>query len=85
MTSRSIAAIMARFTLVSPHAVKQAIHNELIFQRTRRASPPSVDSRPTFIEWLRLSWLDILTLIAIGAVAAGVSRLLFSDDVGCPL
>lgn len=75
LRSGSVAA-MARLTLVSPKFVTQAIHNELLFQRTQRGSPPSVDSRPTFLEWLRLSWLDILTLIAIGAVAAGVRRFL---------
>lgn len=65
-------AVMARLTPVSPKSVQQAIRNEITFQRTRRDAPPSIDSRPTFLEWLRLTWLDIFTLAAIGAAAAGV-------------
>ncbi|KAF2225307.1 hypothetical protein BDZ85DRAFT_280485 [Elsinoe ampelina] len=66
---------MARFTLVSPNSVKESIRNELTFQRTRRDAAPSIDSRPTFLEWLRIVWPDILTMIVIGAIALGFDKM----------
>lgn len=65
---------MARITF-STKGFKQTIHDELAFQRQRRKSPPSPEARPTFLEWLRISWPDILTMIVIGAMSLGVSHL----------
>jgi len=35
--------------------------------------PYSMATRPTFGQWLRHTWLDILTMAAMGAVGLGVS------------
>lgn len=32
----------------------------------------SLSSRPTFGEWLKLTWPDILTMIVMGAIGLGV-------------
>lgn len=30
-------------------------------------------TRPTFGQWLKFTWLDILTMVAMGAIGLGVS------------
>ncbi|TKX19010.1 hypothetical protein C1H76_8900 [Elsinoe australis] len=65
---------MARITF-STKGFKQTIHDELAFQRQRRKSPPSPEARPTFLEWLRISWPDILTMIVIGAMSLGFDKM----------
>lgn len=39
----------------------------------RRREPYSMERRPTFGVWLKHTWLDILTMIIMGAVGLGVS------------
>ncbi|KAI0831552.1 acid phosphatase/Vanadium-dependent haloperoxidase [Hypoxylon sp. FL0890] len=39
------------------------------------AEPYSMARRPSFSLWLRVTWLDILTMIILGAVALGVYNL----------
>lgn len=34
----------------------------------------TMSKRPTFMQWLKVTWLDILTMIAMGAIALGVFR-----------
>ena len=37
------------------------------------AEPYSMTARPTFGQWLRHTWLDILTMVVMGAIGLGVS------------
>lgn len=38
----------------------------------RQKEPYSMASRPTFGQWLKCTWLDILTMIIMGALGLGV-------------
>jgi hypothetical protein len=38
----------------------------------------SMATRPRFGQWLKVTWLDILTMVAMGAIGLGVSLSLFS-------
>lgn len=38
----------------------------------------SMSKRPSFGQWLKLIWLDILTMIIMGAVGLGVSERILS-------
>jgi len=40
-----------------------------------RHEPYSMATRPTFGQWLRYTWLDLLTMVAMGALGLGVSWL----------
>ncbi|KAI2473340.1 acid phosphatase/Vanadium-dependent haloperoxidase [Annulohypoxylon bovei var. microspora] len=40
-----------------------------------RYEPYSMEKRPSFGLWLKVTWLDILTILAVGAVAIGVYSL----------
>src|SRR3569833_3322690 len=40
-----------------------------------RHEPYSMATRPTFGQWLRYAWLDLLTMVAMGALGLGVSWL----------
>lgn len=42
--------------------------------RRRQHTPYAMHSRPSFGQWLRVTWLDILTMVAMGAIGLGVSR-----------
>lgn len=44
------------------------------FGRGRQHTPYAMHSRPSFGQWLRVTWLDILTMVAMGAIGLGVSR-----------
>jgi diacylglycerol diphosphate phosphatase / phosphatidate phosphatase len=44
-------------------------------RRGRRQETYSMSSRPTFGQWLKATWLDILTMAAMGAIGLGVSDL----------
>jgi len=37
------------------------------------AEPYPMATRPSFGQWLKVTWLDILTMIAMGAIGLGVS------------
>src|ERR1700712_3596074 len=37
--------------------------------------PYSMGRRPTFGQWLKRTWLDIVTMIAMGAIGLGVNNL----------
>ena len=39
-----------------------------------------VNIRPSFGQWIKHTWLDILTMVVMGAVALGVSRCLMTSD-----
>ncbi|KAJ0335096.1 hypothetical protein COL922a_009745 [Colletotrichum nupharicola] len=45
-----------------------------INERWHRGEPYSMAHRPSFMLWLKVTWLDILTMIAMGAIALGVFR-----------
>lgn len=53
-----------------------ATHKE---KRARRHGfePYTMSTRPTFGQWLKYTWLDILTMAALGAIGLGVSLYLF--------
>lgn len=38
------------------------------------AYPETRNSRPTFGQWLKQTWIDILTMIILGAIGLGVSQ-----------
>ncbi|KAM6486441.1 phosphatidic acid phosphatase type 2/haloperoxidase [Trichoderma sp. SZMC 28011] len=42
------------------------------FGRGRQHTPYAMHSRPSFGQWLRVTWLDILTMVAMGAIGLGV-------------
>ncbi|PNS15973.1 hypothetical protein CAC42_4374 [Sphaceloma murrayae] len=65
---------MARITL-SLKSIKLAIRDELTFQRQQRDGPNSHDSRPTFVEWLRITYPDIITMLIIGGIAIGFDKM----------
>jgi hypothetical protein len=41
--------------------------------RTYGSYPDALNSRPTFGQWLKGVWIDILTMAALGAIGLGVS------------
>lgn len=41
--------------------------------RTHGAYPDALNSRPTFGQWLKGVWLDLLTMVILGAIGLGVS------------
>ncbi|UKZ72567.1 hypothetical protein TrVFT333_000199 [Trichoderma virens FT-333] len=42
------------------------------FGHGRHHAPYAMHSRPSFGQWLRVTWLDILTMVAMGAIGLGV-------------
>lgn len=49
---------------------KQRVKDEWAFQR--HGQDAELRSRPNFWQWLKISWIDILTMLVIGAVGLGV-------------
>ena len=45
--------------------------------RNHGTYPDSLNSRPTFGQWLKGVWLDILTMAALGAIGLGVGAYTF--------
>ncbi|KAI0884773.1 acid phosphatase/Vanadium-dependent haloperoxidase [Annulohypoxylon maeteangense] len=43
--------------------------------RSLRYEPYSMDTRPSFGLWLKITWLDILTMLIVGAIALGLYSL----------
>ncbi|KAL6408885.1 phosphatidic acid phosphatase beta [Ilyonectria robusta] len=41
---------------------------------SRHHEPYSMSTRPTFGQWLKHTWLDILTMAIMGAIGLGVSH-----------
>lgn len=41
--------------------------------RGKRHQAYAMHTRPTFGQWLKVTWLDILTMVAMGAIGLGVS------------
>ena len=51
-------------------------HNTVRKERKSRRhgfEPYTMTTRPTFGQWLKYTWLDILTMAALGAIGLGVS------------
>lgn len=44
-----------------------------------RNVPYSMATRPSFGQWLKYTWLDILTMAAMGAIGLGVGPSLLQD------
>jgi hypothetical protein len=44
--------------------------------RHHSTHPNTLSSRPTFGEWLKGTWLDILTMAILGALGLGVSDII---------
>ncbi len=42
--------------------------------RSYGSYPDALNSRPTFGQWLKGVWVDILTMAVLGAIGLGVSR-----------
>jgi hypothetical protein len=42
--------------------------------RSYGSYPEALNSRPTFGQWIKGTWLDILTMAALGAIGLGVSN-----------
>ncbi|RFU76037.1 hypothetical protein TARUN_6198, partial [Trichoderma arundinaceum] len=42
------------------------------FGRGRYHEPYTMHTRPTFGQWLKVTWLDILTMVAMGAIGLGI-------------
>jgi diacylglycerol diphosphate phosphatase/phosphatidate phosphatase len=38
----------------------------------RQVEPYTMATRPTFGQWLKVTWLDIITMVILGAVGLGV-------------
>ncbi|KAK3325004.1 phosphatidic acid phosphatase type 2/haloperoxidase [Apodospora peruviana] len=55
-------------------AVAPAAHGTNGHARTRRGhhEPYTMTTRPTFGQWIKVTWLDILTMAAMGAIGLGV-------------
>lgn len=56
-----------------PHAPAAAPRRE---RKRGHFEPYSMAKRPSFGQWLKYTWLDILTMIAMGAIGLGVSTSL---------
>lgn len=41
--------------------------------RSYGSYPDALNSRPTFGQWFKGMWVDILTMVALGAIGLGVS------------
>jgi diacylglycerol diphosphate phosphatase/phosphatidate phosphatase len=41
-------------------------------RRSSRAAAPSHNTRPTFGQWIKATWLDIVTMAIMGAIGLGV-------------
>ncbi|KAI1084090.1 acid phosphatase/Vanadium-dependent haloperoxidase [Whalleya microplaca] len=52
-------------TTKKPETWRQHLHSEAY----------SMETRPTFAQWLKLTWPDIITMLILGGIAIGVHRL----------
>jgi len=67
---------MAFFTPRSKNGTAPAVEKR---KRSRRQMEPySMATRPTFGQWLKVTWLDLLTMVVLGAVGLGVSDPAFA-------
>ena len=51
-----------------------------IMGRHERTPTGYVNSRPTFGQWLKGTWIDLLTMVAMGIIGLGVSKASPSQD-----
>ena len=48
--------------------------------RRRTMEPYSMATRPSFGQWLKVTWLDIVTMVIMGVLGLGVSLVLPLDN-----
>jgi diacylglycerol diphosphate phosphatase/phosphatidate phosphatase len=62
------------------HVEKSAKLQRRSGTRHHGTSSDSLSSRPTLGEWIRGTWLDILTMVVLGALGLGVSNMPYHDE-----
>ncbi|KAK1750155.1 phosphatidic acid phosphatase [Echria macrotheca] len=55
-----------------PRNAPAAVATEKRRGRRRQMEPYTMATRPTFGQWLKVTWLDIITMVILGAVGLGV-------------
>jgi hypothetical protein len=58
------------------HGEKGIKHHGRSGGRHHGTYPDTLNSRPTFGQWIKGTWIDILTMVALGAIGLGVSTII---------
>jgi len=57
------------------HEKSNARRGGMLSGRNHGTYPDTLNSRPTFGQWVKGTWLDILTMVILGAIGLGVREI----------